>query len=313
VISGICQGAGRDTGQFKNIDSRASGKQYTSLYRRECQHESLNETITNFSCDGLLLGVDSPLATIFSVTRREARTTAATNLLSPQKGFMYPGIELRLYRYVSVLAEELNFTQAALRLHVSQPTLSTQIRDLERDINIKLFERTRGGQQIALTASGEAFATEARLALLHADRAVHEARAAHGQHTGTWNLGYSPLIDMRIVYKVRGYLSDAHPAADIRFVSGHTAEHIEGLMRGQLQARLVILPAIEDRVTFVVCRMLSRRRCKCRNTILRDDLKSFCLVRRFVNYPRPHMDDSEKALQALAKAGLDISAYFHQG
>jgi len=37
---------------------------------------------------------------------------------------MYPGIELRLYRYVSVLAEELNFTQAAMRLHVSQPTLS---------------------------------------------------------------------------------------------------------------------------------------------------------------------------------------------
>ena|SRR5271168_3706308 len=55
-------------------------------------------------------------------------------------------------------------------------------------------------------------------------------RAAQGQHTGTWNLGYSPLIDMRIVYKVRRYLSDAHPAADIRFVSGDTAEHIDGLM-----------------------------------------------------------------------------------
>ena len=175
---------------------------------------------------------------------------AGTNLLSPQKGFMYPGIELRLYRYVSVLAEELNFTQAALRLHVSQPTLSTQIRDLERDIHIKLFERTRGGQQVALTASGEAFAAEARLALLHADRAVHQARAAHGQYTGTWSLGYSSLIDMRVVYKVRRYLSDAHPAADIRFVSGHTAEHIDGLMRGRLQAGLVILPASEDRVTF---------------------------------------------------------------
>jgi regulatory helix-turn-helix LysR family protein len=44
---------------------------------------------------------------------------------------------------VFVLSEELNFTQAALRLHVSQPTLSTQVRDLEREINVKLFERTR--------------------------------------------------------------------------------------------------------------------------------------------------------------------------
>ena len=126
---------------------------------------------------------------------------------------MYPGIELRLYRYVSVLADELNFTQAATRLHVSQPTLSTQIRDLEREIGVKLFERTRGGQQVLLTASGEAFTAEARLALVHADRAIEGARSAHGQDTGTWNVGYSPLIDLRLVSKVRSYLSDAHPAA----------------------------------------------------------------------------------------------------
>ncbi len=163
---------------------------------------------------------------------------------------MYPGIELRLYRYVSVLAEELNFTQAALRLHVSQPTLSTQIRDLEREIRVKLFDRTRGGQQVILTASGEAFAAEARLALVHADRAVHEARAAHDQHSGTWTLGYSPLVDLRIVSKVRRYLSDVHPAAHLRFVSGHTAEHVDGLMRGRLQAGLVLLPPSENRLTF---------------------------------------------------------------
>ncbi len=43
---------------------------------------------------------------------------------------MYPGVELRLYRYVAVLAEELNFTRAAVRLHVAQPSLSIQIREL---------------------------------------------------------------------------------------------------------------------------------------------------------------------------------------
>lgn len=163
---------------------------------------------------------------------------------------MFPGVELRLYRYVALLAEELNFTQAALRLHVSQPTLSTQIRDLEREIDVKLFERTKGGQQVVLTAAGEAFTAQARLTLLHADRAVQEARATQGQHIGTWNLGYSPLIDLRIVYKVRRYLSDAHPATDLRFVSGHTSEHLDGLMQGKLQAGLVILPPRENRVTF---------------------------------------------------------------
>jgi DNA-binding transcriptional LysR family regulator len=163
---------------------------------------------------------------------------------------MYPGVELRLYRYVSVLAEELNFTQAALRLHVSQPTLSTQIRDLERDIGVKLFERTRGGQQVMLTKSGEAFTSEARLALVHADRAVQEALTARDQHSGTWTLGYSPLVDLRIISRVRRYLSDVHPAANLRFASGHTSEHIEGLRRGRLQAGLVIQASGIDQLTF---------------------------------------------------------------
>jgi DNA-binding transcriptional LysR family regulator len=163
---------------------------------------------------------------------------------------MYPGIEFRLYRYASVLAEELNFTQAASRLHVSQPTLSTQIRDLEREINVKLFERTKGGQQLSLTAAGEAFAVEARLALHHANRAIEEARAAHEQYSGVWNLGYSSLIDLRLFYKVRHYLSEAYPATDLRFVSGHTAEHVDGVIQGRIQTCLVILPPREDRVTF---------------------------------------------------------------
>ncbi|MGB2629286.1 MAG: LysR substrate-binding domain-containing protein [Candidatus Acidiferrum sp.] len=165
---------------------------------------------------------------------------------------MYPGVELRLYRYVSVLAEELNFTQAAIQLHVSQPTLSNQIRELERELDVKLFERKRGSPQLVLTSSGEAFAAQARLTLLHADRAIQAARNAPGRQTATLNLGYSPLIDFRVVSKVRHYLSTEHPAAAVRFVSGHTAEHVDGLIRGRLDAGLVILPAIESRLTFNV-------------------------------------------------------------
>src|SRR6266404_1017580 len=148
------------------------------------------------------------------------------------QGLMYPGVELRLYRYVVMLAEVLNFTRAAARLHVAQPALSRQIRQLEEYLGAKLFERNK--REVQLTAAGEAFTAEARLTLFHADRAVQGARAAKGQYRGPWSIGYSPLIDLRILSKVRLHLSSTHPAADVRLVSAHTSEQADGLVRGTL-------------------------------------------------------------------------------
>lgn len=156
---------------------------------------------------------------------------------------MYPGVELRLYRYVAAIAEELNFTHAAEKLHVAQSALSRQIRELENELGVRLFERdTRG---VRLTAAGEAFAAEARQTLFHAQRAVEGARATKGHHRGPWRLGYSPLIDLRILTKIRQHLSVAHPVADVRLASAHTSEQADGLMRGKLQAGLVVLPLRE--------------------------------------------------------------------
>jgi DNA-binding transcriptional LysR family regulator len=160
---------------------------------------------------------------------------------------MYPGVELRLYRYVAVLAEVLNFTRAAAKLHVAQPALSRQIRQLEEYLGTQLFERTK--REVRLTAAGEAFAAEARLTLFHADRAVQGARAAKGQYVGPWSIGYSPLIDLRILSKVRRHLAFTHPGADVRLISAHTSEQADGLVRGTLQAGLVILPLREEALT----------------------------------------------------------------
>ena len=62
---------------------------------------------------------------------------------------MYPGVELRLLRYVVVVSEELHFRRAAERLHLSQPSLSKQILQLEDFLGFKLFDRTK--QSVALT------------------------------------------------------------------------------------------------------------------------------------------------------------------
>ena len=161
---------------------------------------------------------------------------------------VYPGVELRLYRYVAAIADELNFTHAAEKLHVAQPALSRQIAKLERYLGFALFERDHRG--VRLTVAGEAFVVEARLTLFHAQRAIEGARAAKGQHKGPWKLGYSPLIDLRIPAKIRQHLSLAHPAADFRLVSAHTSEQVDGLIRGKLQAGLVIPPIREQGLTF---------------------------------------------------------------
>lgn len=154
---------------------------------------------------------------------------------------MYPGVELRLLRYVTMLAQELNFTRASARLHVAQPSLSKQIRELEEYLGLRLFERTK--REVRLTAAGEAFATEARHAILHAERAV--ARAATSQQRGPWTIAYSPLVDLRILSKVRRHLSLSHPSTEIRLVSAHTSEQADRLLKGSLQAGLVVLPVRE--------------------------------------------------------------------
>ena len=157
---------------------------------------------------------------------------------------MFPGVELRLYRYVAAIAEELNFTRASAKLHVAQPALSRQIRQLEDYLGTKLFERDHRG--VRLTPAGEAFTAEARLTLFHAQRAVEGARAAKGHHKGPWLFGYSPLIDLRIPGKVRQHLSTRHPSVDIRLASAYSSEQADALMRGKLQAGLVILPVREE-------------------------------------------------------------------
>ncbi|CDS53554.1 Transcriptional regulators, LysR family [Polaromonas sp. CG9_12] len=88
-------------------------------------------------------------------------------------------MELRQIRYFSVLAEELSFTRAARRLHVSQPPLSFQIASLEAELGARLFDRT--SRSVALSAAGQAFLPHAQAVLARLDEArSHVARVASG-------------------------------------------------------------------------------------------------------------------------------------
>src|SRR5262252_6614945 len=85
-------------------------------------------------------------------------------------------MELRHMRYFVAVAEEKNFTRAAARLHLAQPSLSRQIRDLENELGVPLLHRGKGG--LTLTAAGNQYLAQARRILADSDAAVRIAQAA---------------------------------------------------------------------------------------------------------------------------------------
>src|SRR5215470_18007082 len=119
-------------------------------------------------------------------------------------------MELRHLRYFVVVAEMENVSRAALKLHVSQPALSRQVRDLEDELGFPLLERS--AKSIHLTAAGRVFLNEGRAVLQRADDAGKAARAtATGSHAEL-HVGYAPTLTARILPPTLRAFQTAMPA-----------------------------------------------------------------------------------------------------
>jgi LysR family hca operon transcriptional activator len=97
-------------------------------------------------------------------------------------------MELRHLRYFVAVAEELNFSRAAQRLHIAQPALSNQIKSLENELGVQLLERTR--RIVRLTEAGKTLLADARPLLADAQAVELHARGAQKGETGTIHIGY---------------------------------------------------------------------------------------------------------------------------
>src|SRR5882762_1055377 len=114
-------------------------------------------------------------------------------------GILEPAVELRHLRYFVAVAEMENVSRAALRLHVSQPALSRQIRDLEDELGFCLLERT--AKSVRLTDAGRAFLENARALLQSADEAVTKARVVANAEPSELHVGYSPTPTAELLPK----------------------------------------------------------------------------------------------------------------
>ena len=153
---------------------------------------------------------------------------------------MYPGIELRTMRYIVAVGSELHFTRAAERVRVAQPSLSKQIRNVEEELGVELFKRSR--KKVEVTEPGRVFIENAQQALLYADRAASMARAAGAGQLGKLLLGVSPLVDLQIFLRIRNAFEKRYPEVQFQFVTGLASEQAEWVMRSDLHAGLIELP-----------------------------------------------------------------------
>jgi DNA-binding transcriptional LysR family regulator len=100
-------------------------------------------------------------------------------------------MKLRQLQYFTAVAEELSFSRAAVKLHVAQPSLSTQIKALEEEIGARLFERDK--RHVSLTPAGRRFEKRAAMVLSLAESAKREASSTERGQLGTIDLGYTAL------------------------------------------------------------------------------------------------------------------------
>src|SRR5215470_7289796 len=141
-------------------------------------------------------------------------------------------MELRHIRYFVTVAQELHFGRAAARVHIAQPSLSRQIRDLEAELGLQLFERNR--RRVSLTAAGTTFFEEAQLLLARTADAVTAARAAARGERGRLRIAYIPSVVLGGLPEIIRSFRARLPGVEVQLEEMPPAQQIEALRAGRV-------------------------------------------------------------------------------
>jgi LysR family hca operon transcriptional activator len=161
-------------------------------------------------------------------------------------------MELRHLRYFVAVAEELNFTRAAARLHIAPPPLSVQIRKLELEIGTDLL--ARDGRNIILTEAGRVFLEQARQTLAHANRSITLARRVASGEIGHLSIGYNTVAEFGVLPKIIPAFRRSFPNIRLVFRSLRTPQQMEALARDEIDLGFVCPPVCIDNLDLQVLR-----------------------------------------------------------
>ncbi|MBP1154278.1 MULTISPECIES: LysR family transcriptional regulator [unclassified Paenibacillus] len=152
-------------------------------------------------------------------------------------------MELRQLQYFLTVAEELNFSRAAERLQITQPPLSLQIQNLERELGFPLFYRTN--RHVELTDAGKVFADEVRKMLDYLSRAVENAKRTHHGEIGKLTVGFVGSATYDILPVVLREFRSLYPNVQVHLIELPTPKQIEALREDEIDVG-VLRPPVHD-------------------------------------------------------------------
>lgn len=145
-------------------------------------------------------------------------------------------MELRLLESFVVVAEELNVGRAAVRLHLTQPSLSRQIASLERELGVELFARVK--KRFVLTAAGETLVASAKELLKQAELAVRDVQRIHRGELGTLRLRFVQSATFEALPRLLGAFREAQPDVVLDLETMTTIRQTKALLEGRIDVGL---------------------------------------------------------------------------
>jgi DNA-binding transcriptional LysR family regulator len=159
-------------------------------------------------------------------------------------------MELRHLKYFIAVAEELHFSRAASRLHIAQPALSKQIKQLEQECGFPLFYRTK--QRVELLDAGQAFLDEARRILRQAEDAVESARRIHTGQSGRLVIVFSGSATLEVLPKILRKYRRLYPNVIVDISESGTTRGAELLLDSPLSVGLLRSPSFLNEESFCI-------------------------------------------------------------
>ncbi len=159
-------------------------------------------------------------------------------------------MELRHLKYFIAVAEELHFARAAGRLHLAQPSLSKQIKQLEQELGFPLFYRTK--QRVELLDAGHVFLDEAHRILRQAENAVESARRAHTGQSGRLLIGFSASATLEVLPKVLRKYLELYPNVTVELSEMTTIRATELVLDSPLSVGLLRSPSLLNKELFSI-------------------------------------------------------------